>query len=564
MHLLLHVLATLLATSEAVYCPPWFISYANTTLSSTTQPYSHCVCSQQLLYGINCSQTSLRSYLRLGNCAFWDNVSNSTMVGGCPYVFPHHNLVDMKLQLPQDVYALNSFLCAENFNRVVNNHSSSCGRCADGRGPSVTTVGSQCVKCSAVNIIYYCLLQYLPATIIFLLILIVQVNVTSAPMAHYVLFCSALVSYFKSGPNSITSYVVHGTTNRYILRAFFMFNSIWSFDPLFFVSPPLCLSPHIQDIDRPYIEMLATLYPFMLLVLAYVGIELHSRDVQLVVLLWRPLHKRLIHCRRSWSPNASLIHAFATVFFISYAKLLFVVFIPFGGVYFANEHGTIRNEPMLILPFLLHIQSISIYLAVFSLCILAFIVMPPIVLLMVYPTRLFTKLRNHLSPRLNLAIDTFVNTYQGCYKDGTNGTRDYRFWSGGFLAVYMLLLIAGLSADAFVEVNNTQPVIQSQSAIVSTIALSVAFAVLRPYKSNIANITLLALVALAATLNMSLVTVRHKVVYAAIIIGVVSIPHCVFYGYVVYRFYKKSNHFKRALRRWCCLKNVPEEEELLI
>ena len=301
------------------------------------------------------------------------------MVGSCPYVFLHHTYVDTKLELPQDVYALNSFLCTEKLNRDVDEHISSCGRCADGRGPSVTTVGSQCVYCSAVNILYYIILQYLPATIIFLLILVIQIDLTSSGF--------------------LTIFGLHGTINRFILGAFLMLNSIWSFDPLYPVSPPLCLSPYIQDFDRPYIEMLATIYPFALLVLAYIGIELHSRDVRLAVLLWRPLHRRLIRCRRSWNPNASLVQAFATVFYISYVKLIFLVFIPFDGTYFANEQGTIRNVFVTYVdPTIPFAHSKHICLMVVSLCILAFIVMPPIVVLMAYPTRLFRKLQNHLSP----------------------------------------------------------------------------------------------------------------------------------------------------------------------
>ena len=145
MHIV-YVLAALLATSGAAHCPPWFIFYANTTLSDATQPYSHCVCSQHLPFRINCVQGSLRSYLRVGNCAFWDNISNSSMVGRCPYLLPRNAFVDMMLELPQDVQALNSFLCTENLKRDVDDHASGCGRCADGRGPSITTVGSQCVQ----------------------------------------------------------------------------------------------------------------------------------------------------------------------------------------------------------------------------------------------------------------------------------------------------------------------------------------------------------------------------------------------------------------------------------
>lgn len=58
--------------------------------------------------------------------------------------------------------------------------------------------------------------------------------------------------------------------------------------------------------------MLTTLYPFFLLVLAYVVIELHSRDFKPVVNLCRPLHQILIRWRRSWNPRASLVQPFST------------------------------------------------------------------------------------------------------------------------------------------------------------------------------------------------------------------------------------------------------------
>ena len=78
--------------------------------------------------------------------------------------------------------------------------------------------------------------------------------------------------------------------------------------------------------------------------------------------------------------------------------------------------------------------------------------------------------------------------------------------------------------------------------IVAMISLSVTLAVLRPYKSNITNITgltLFALLALAATLNISLLVIeRHRVVCVAILMVVVSIPHCEFYGCVLYQLYK--------------------------
>jgi len=66
----------------------------------------------------------------------------------------------------------------------------------------------------------------------------------------------------------------------------------------------------------------------------------------------------------------------------------------------------------------------------------------PVMLLLLYPLSCFHKCLNCCHLRC-LALHTFADTFQGCYKDGTNGTRDYR-WSSvvhllmrfGFVAAY--------------------------------------------------------------------------------------------------------------------------------
>ena len=237
-------------------CPPWFRAI---NCSTCTQMYSHCFCSPSLPFRIMCDQYTYTSYLKLGNCAFQNNATGNTIVGECPYVFPDHLFEDQLLQLPQNIDELNSMIC-KNLTREVG--QSMCGRCVNGTGPSVSSIGSQCVECNALNILYYILLQYLPATIIFLLILLAQIDVTSAPMAYYILYCNAIVVGAKTTGGFFTTFMFTKTSYKYLMRAFLSLNSIMSFDPLYYVSPPLCLSTHIEDIDIPYIEMLATLYPF--------------------------------------------------------------------------------------------------------------------------------------------------------------------------------------------------------------------------------------------------------------------------------------------------------------
>ena len=517
-------------------CPPWFRAI-NT--STCTQMYSHCFCSPYLPFRMMCDQYTYTSYLKLGNCAFQNNATGNTIVGDCPYVFPDHLFEDQLLQLPQNIDELNSMIC-KNLTREVG--QSMCGRCVNGTGPSVSSIGSQCVECNALNILNYILLQYLPATIIFLLILLAQIDITSAPMAHYILFCNAIV--IRQG-----FFIFTKTSYKYLLRAFLSLNSILSFDPLYYVSPPLCLSTHIQDIDIPYIEMLATLYPFFILVLAFILIELHARDFKPVVVLFRPLHQKLIRFRRSWNPRASLVQSFATIFFISFTKLLFLIFIPFNHTDFMNQNGTVVKglKVTYIDPTVSFGHGKHIYLMVSFASILIFIILPPIIVLIAYPTRLFRRLQERFSSRVNLAIGTFVNTFQGCYKDGLNGTRDYRAMSGGILAFIVVMGILWSSADMLVEVNDRQPIIFQQLTILSLIAVTVMMATLRPYKSETANHTAVCLTALLAavgTLCILLDTSTNEISYYVIVfigIPLLSIPHCIFYIYVLYQIRRKVN-----------------------
>ena len=490
-----------------------------------------------------CDQYTYTSYLRLGNCAFQNNATGNTIVGECPYVFPDHLFEEQLLKLPQNIDELNSMIC-KNLNREVG--QSMCGRCVNGTGPSVSSIGSQCVECNALNILYYILLQYLPATIIFLLILLAQIDVTSAPMAYYILYCNAIVICAKTTTGFFTTFMFTKTSYKYLLRAFLSLNSILSFDPLYYVSPPLCLSAHIEDIDIPYIEMLATLYPFFLLVLAFILIELHARDFKPVVALFRPLHQKLIRFRRSWNPRASLVQSFATIFFISFTKLLFLIFIPFNRIDFMNQNGKVVKgiKVTSIDPTVPFGHGKHIYLMVFSASILIFIILPPIIVLIAYPTRLFRRLQERFSSRVNLAIGTFVNTFQGCYKDGLNGTRDYRAMSGGILAFIVVMVILWCSADMLVEVSDRQPIILKQLTILSLIALTVMMATLRPYKSETANHTAVCLTALLAAVNtlyILLDTSTKHIIIVYIGVPLLSIPHCIFYIYVLYQIRRKVN-----------------------
>ena len=64
----------------------------------------------------------------------------------------------------------------------------------------------------------------------------------------------------------------------------------------------------------------------------------------------------------------------------------------------------------------------------------------PMVLLFVYPFHWFQHILNKIGVN-SLVLHTFMEVFQGNYKDGTNGTKDYRSFSGFLLFLPFVLTL---------------------------------------------------------------------------------------------------------------------------
>ena len=83
--------------------------------------------------------------------------------------------------------------------------------------------------------------------------------------------------------------------------------------------------------------------------------------------------------------------------------------------------------------------------ALLGLLIVALLIILPLLLLILYPFRWFQKFLN-LFPFRWYILHTFMDTFQGCYKDGTEpGTRDCRWFASIYFVLRFLLLMIGVS-----------------------------------------------------------------------------------------------------------------------
>jgi len=90
---------------------------------------------------------------------------------------------------------------------------------------------------------------------------------------------------------------------------------------------------------------------------------------------------------------------------------------------------------------------------------------------MTYPMRFFQQCLDCCGVRWH-ALHIFIDTFQGCYKDGTNGTPDYRYFSTAFLVTRVLLFILFALSPTELFYGTAQLVV---------ITLAILIAIWQPY-----------------------------------------------------------------------------------
>ena len=467
-------------------CPPFF-EWVNTSASTG---YCACVAKTPIVY---CAEREQKSYLLQGACTYYDVKSDKIWGSWCPFLFPDDVLQDGLFPLPANISELNTAVCG-NLTRELKGPV--CGRCSGNTGPSVYYVGIRCVQCSPINILYYILLQYGPSTLLFVLVIIFRPNITSAPMLNYVLYCNFTVfipkfyAWINNPPQGFITVLA---------KCALTLSAVWSFDALPFISHALCISKHMEEINILYLEFIATIYPFILLLLTYALMKLHSKNCRLIVTLWRMLSRLFVQFYRAWDPTSSTIQAFASLFFLSYAKLSYLIW----GAFAWNNNLTTSGHRQIfyIDPNVPYHSTKHVILMMFAVAVTLFLLLPPLLILLVYPTLFYTKFSDRISLVWRIRIKTYVEMFQGSFKDGTNGSPDYRSLST------WLLFLFGFTP-----------------LIVLTIVLVIV-------QNNFDTSLLRLLLALGGAIYNRPETQSLRTVANAILL----VPHIVFWGYIVWR-----------------------------
>ena len=330
------------------------------------------------------------------------------------------------------------------------------------------------------------------------------------------------------------------------LKVVLVLCGIWSLDFFRSVIPPFCASSNIKTIYALALEYLVAFYPIFLISITYVCIKLHNNNFRPVIWLWKPFHRHVVHLRRRWDSTASIINAFTTFLLLSFSKILFVSFTLLYTIHIQYNYIEIPDKCVLYYDSTVecHTLEYSIFAAI-AVCVLVIFIIFPTILLIVYPTRLFRKCISYCGFWRWHTLHVFMESFQGQYKDGTNGTRDFRMVSASFLILRILMLVLFLNHRRLP--SNTSEI---QGVL---LAYATCFhAITKPYKFNFMNnvdIAILLLLEILIFLN----SAAESPKYRYLILGttlLLLIPHMILIFYICHKVAKNIG-ITQCLKRKC-------------
>ena len=452
-------------------CPTWFVPHVYNGTSV-------CECGSSLDGKINCDPSSNLITLETHFCMTYNESNDATITGYCPYNYYaiESNRTHFWMKVPQNVSALNECMCG-----WLNRTGLLCGKCRPGLGPVVLSNALQCMKCldNGLGWLLYVFLVTFPSTIFFLVILFCKIRITSGPFNVLILVCQGLMAGLSESPATVfpgTEYCI----SKPVIGIIHTVVTIYGFFNLHFfryVIPPFCVTSQLSMLQVLSLEYVEAFYPLFLIITIYVCVQLHARDFKIFVYLWKPFRD----CCRNWDSSETLIHAFVAFLLLSYSEILLISFTLLKSTNYPlfNDSG-VTVSPMAVYydASVKYFGSEHLPFALLAILVLAIFIVLPVLILLLYPTRVFQRCLGCCNTRWQLALRTFADAFQGCYKDGTAGTPDWRCFSGLYLLFVITTNVDNILYDDLMDLL----------IIIHIGTWSLLFALLQPYKKKWLNI----------------------------------------------------------------------------
>ena len=461
------------ASGDGPVCPTWYLPTGNG---------SRCQCGDEFGGFLRCMEEKSRASVLSCYCVTQDVESgeNSVFMANC--LFSCH-LVDGNeyIDLPSDPGLLEEEFCTKFHRRGPH-----CSHCAKGYAITAFSGYLTCVACPRSMWLEYLAITILPLTLFYFFVLFFRFHATSALLDSYILFSqivaspstSRLVFYRASvfGNQVVDPDKFLSLPAFYFYRILLSSYTIWNLNFFQFLVPPFCLSPNFTALQIIAMDYLTAFYPILLVSINYGLLVLYARNFKPLVIIWKPFRNVAIRFRNNIAINRqSVILSFATFILLSYVKVIYVSADLLHIAHIRYPSGQSENVAWNYNASLPYFGREHVGYGVFALFAFVAAAFLPL-FLAAYTCKCFQKLFPWLYSKPQ--IHAFVQCFQGHYKDGTGGTRDYRFFS----SIYLCIRLTGVVFAEYILAGYASPL---GSIMVSILGLFIL--VLGPYKQPIHN-----------------------------------------------------------------------------
>ena len=417
-------------------------SLSNVTACSS--PWTYCdngTCKCADTEGILCLPSGQALLVEAGYCVTFDEAQALTQLGEC--VFRNSDRYSVTLavyySLPSNASELDDVMCGP-FNRT----GMLCGKCKDGYYPLVNSLDVNCVQCPNgwSNLWKFVMVAFLPLTVFYFIILLFRVNATSSQLNGFIYCCQGIAL-----PALIRDELIFASNKKgavIAVRVMGALYGIWNLDFLRSVYLGICLP--VDTLTALALDVSVGVYPLLLILITCVLIKLYDRNFTPLVTVWRPFATFVGLFRRNWDIKTSLVDAFITFLYLCSVKFISVSFDLLAPVHVKrlDSSGNVTESWHLYYDATIpYFGKKHIPYAVLALSVLTLFVILPTLVLLFYPFACFQKVLNTLPIRQHV-LHTFMDSFLGCYKNGTQpDTRDCRWFASLLFSFRLFLLLIG-------------------------------------------------------------------------------------------------------------------------
>jgi hypothetical protein len=395
-----------------------------------------------------------------------------------------------------------------------------CGKCSGNFSLSINTIDLTCIECNGMSYWPYQLIVEISiVTVMIIIIVIFSISLNAGGTNAFLFFAQVIslkypgLSYpswvFETDPALSIDPVSKGVSLIY---------SIFNLDivtplPL----PPYCFVEKLEPAQAILLDLLVALYSMLLLGILYGGVILYSYKFKPLYIPFNALFKMCRRRKLNYSP--SLLDSFATVTMILFCKVAATCVKLLNPTFYYSLEGDLIGTAFYYDGTLDYFGNGHIIYAIISSVILVFFILLPAALLTISPCIFQLMAKCRINSRRLMALS---HSYNESFKNGTEGSYDFRFFAG----VYLFLRVAVCLLYLLHDIKIILAVQMSLGILVAAF-----FMLARPYKfDNYNNIDAMVF------LYLSLLAGLSAIGYARICYnGLLYVPLLAIVVYLAYR-----------------------------